>query len=366
MNKPLFLPLASHPVRPLLLLVIVTSMAGLSTSAATNEAFLSQDPIMLDKLTVSGRRDQLQVYEQKIDDVFDRARLTKTISYREIILASYDTSRIDILNVLLRKKHYRETVASDHVFFCNYAAINKAIPVIYSLEDPLIGYAGGLGFSSALGAEFLFKRQIIRIDLGGSNIKIAHAAGASLSAALSPQSLEKVKALGLQKKASSFVNAVNFEVRMQDMNRFYAFITGRPIMNSLDALQAIVLLGEKPSIAQVKAIFERNHLAFSEQEIAHIYATTHQGTAGQFGSEGLNTVGGEYAYFALARRLTCGFEILERVTAGESGTPSGVLFKTESMYSEFATVLEQGLQTLSGKDYDDYLERILIEAPGHI
>jgi heme oxygenase len=341
-------------------------MIGLGASGATHEAISNNDPVVLDKLTVSGRRNQLKVFEQKIDDIFDQAQLTRTITYREVILACYDASRIDLVSALRQKKHYRESVASGHDFLCNYAAINKAIPVIYSMENPLAGYAAGLGFSSALGAEFLFKRQVIRIDLGGSNIKIAHAAGASLSATLSPQSLEKVKSLSRQKKDLSFVNEVSFEVRLQDMNRFYGFITGRPIMNSLDALQALVLLGEKPDVAQVKAIFARNNLSFSEQEISHLYTTTLQGSAGQFGSEGLNSAGGEYAYFTLARRLVCGFEVLERITSGEAGTPNGVPVTTVSMYSEYATPLEPGLQTLSGKAYEDYLERILIEAPGHI
>ncbi len=343
--------------------------AGWTTPAIANGpagTASGTDTILLEKFTIEGKRDSLKIYENNTDNLFDRVRRQKAVTYRDVILTTYDPNHFDLLGVLLLKKHHRETVGKGHDFLCNYAAINKTIPVIYSLADPLIGYAGGLGFGCSPGAEFLFKRNVIRIENGGNNIKIAHAAGASLCASPSIEGMGKIKQLGREKRDIEFVKEVAFEIRLQDMNRFYAFITGQPLMTSLDALQALVLLGEKPASTLVKAIFARNHLAFSEEEISRVYQSTHQGQTGEFGSEGVDSSGGRYAYFTMARRLVCGLEVMERVTANEAGTNSGVPISTVSMYSEFATALEPGLQTLSGKDYEAYLERILIEAPGHI
>jgi hypothetical protein len=335
--------------------------------AATNSA-PTNDVIVLEKITIEGKRDRLQMFEKKTEDLFDKTRLTKTICYRDVILVAYDPSKIDILRTLLLKKRYRETAARGHDFFCNYAAINQPIPVIYSLADPLRGSTGGMGgigVGAETGTEFLFKRKVIRIENAGADIKVAHAAGASLSTSPSPDAMEKVKQLGAARKDREFVNEVNFEIRLQDMNRFYALITNRPLMNSLDALQALVLLGEKPESRVVKAIFEQNGLSFTQADIDRVYTTTLQGRTGQFGSEGLASSGGKYANFTLARRLVCGFQVIEKVSSGEIGS-TGAQANTDSMYSDFATILEPGLETLSGKSYEDYLERILIEAPGHI
>jgi hypothetical protein len=364
--------ISSIPKKNLCTQVLITGLAvAVSVSTlcrADASAFSADDPIVLEKLTVEGKRDRLQVFQKKTEDLFEKARLTKTISYRDVILSSYDTSKFDVLKAMLFKKHYRETVAKGHDFLCNYAAINKPVPVIYSLNDPWrvsTGGIGGIGLGSELGAEFLFRRNVIRIDSGGAEIKIAHAAGASLSASPSPDAMEKVKQLGAARKDIEFVNEVNFELRLQDMNRFYALITNRPLMNSLDALQALVLLGENPAPHVVRAIFERNGLSFSQADIERVYKTTLQGRNGQFGSEGLASIGGRYAYFTLARRLVCGFQVIEKVSSGDIGS-NGAPATTEFMYSDFAAVLEPGLETMSEKEYEAYLERILIEAPGHI
>ena len=345
----------------------LAASASIPALGAINDA-PSNETIVLEKITVEGKRDRLQVFDRKTEDLFDKTRLTKTICYRDVILASYDTSKIDVLKALLLKKHYRETVAKGHDFLCNYAAINQPVPVIYSHADPLRGSTGGfggIGIGSETGTEFLFKRKIIRIDNAGSEIKVAHAAGASLSASPSPEAMEKVKRLGAARKDREFVDEVNFEIRLQDINRFYALITNRPLLNSLDALQSLVLLGEKPEPRIVKAIFERNGLSFSQADIEGVYKTTLQGRTGQFGSEGLASSGGKYADFTLARRLVCGFQVIEKVSSGEIGS-TGAQANTDSMYSDFVTALEPGLETMSGKQYEAYLERILIEAPGHI
>jgi hypothetical protein len=55
--------------------------------------------------------------------------------------------------------------------------------------------------------------------------------------------------------------------------------------------------------------------------------------------------------FTVANRLVKG--MTAREFADENGSSGSIS-------------LESGLQFLSGKDYEAYLERILIEAPGHI
>jgi hypothetical protein len=161
--------------------------------------------------------------------------------------------------------------------------------------------------------------------------------------------------IGKQKRDIEFVKEVNFEVRLQDMNRFYAFMTsGHPIMTPVETLQALVMLGEKPDPKVVKSIMDRHRLAVSEAEIADVLATTRQGKDGEFGAEGTALIGGEFSVFTVARRLVTGLEVKETQDGGEAGSQDSVL------------ELESGLRSFHGKAYEAYLERVLIEAPGHI
>jgi len=303
-------------------------------------------PIILDKMSVKAVRDRIDRYQTKADDLFDGLRLEKKIRYATVITSSYDTSKFDLVETLLAKKKFRETVANGHTFFCNYAAVNLDVPVFFEMVDETRSVSTnghGLG-----GSMYLFKKKKIQIRLGGDKTKIYHAAGAALCGFIAPENLAKIKEMGKNKKETEFVKEVNFEVRLQDLNRYYAAITGgSPIMTPIDAVHAIVALGEALKKPLVQDILARNHIDYIPVELDKALATAaYKKDGDDAGDTGFATT------FTIARRLVRGLSA--RDSADANGGGSSMVF------------VEPGLQTLTGKAYESYLERILIEAPGHI
>ena len=117
---------------------------------------------------------------------------------------------------------------------------------------------------------------------------------------------------------------------MQDLNRYYAITTGHYLMTPADALRAIVMLGEKPKAKTITSIVERNHWQITPAEVSDILSI----------NESKQVVGTDVGrgLFKLAFRLLRGLQ-------------------SEN---------ESGLQDLGGTSYEQFLEKIMTEAPGHI
>jgi hypothetical protein len=325
-------------------------VGGAVLSAAEEQPSSSEPvntvPIMLDAVSVKAARERVDRYQAKADDLFDGLRAEKKIRYATVIEGSYDTSKFDLVETLLAKKKYRETVAKGHTFFCNYAAVNLDVPVFFEMVDELRGVSvngGGVG-----GSMYLFKKKKIQLRLGGDKTKIFHAAGAALSGFIAPENLPVIKDIGKKKKDAEFVKEVNFEVRLQDLNRYYAVMTdGRPIMTPIDAVRAIVGMGESLKKPMVQEILTRNHIDYIPAELDKALANAvYKKDGGDTGENGIATT------FTVARRLVGGMLSTDSADANGGGSS--------------AVLVEPGLELLSGKEYEDYLERILIEAPGHI
>jgi len=310
-----------------------------SVPASKNET------IVLDKMTVKAGRERLEVYQAKADDIFDGLRAAKRIRYATVILSSYDTSKFDLVETLVAKKTYRETVARGHTFFCNYAAINMDVPVYFEMYDETRGIqqaSGGLG-----GSMYLFKKKKIQVRIGGDKTKIYHAAGAALSGFIAPEYKNVIQEIGKKKKDAEFVKQVNFEIRLQDLNRFHALLTmGYPIKTPVDAVRAIVSLGERLKKPMVEQILARNRINYEPEALEKALASPKFNDGGEDNSE--DGSGVSPTTFTVAKRLVAGF------------------WGAEGGFGGSRVPIEPGLETLSGKAYEDYLERILIEAPGHI
>ena len=304
----------------------------------------SEPVIVLDKVAVKAVRERIDIYQAKADNIFDNLRVDKKIRYTTVILKSYDTSKFDLIETLIAKKKYRETTAKGHTFFCNYAAINTDIPVYFEMVDEMRSVRSNSG--TLAGSIYLFKKKRIQVRQGGDKTKIFHSAGAALSGFIAPENLATIKEIGKRKKDIEFINEVNFEVRLQDLNRYHAMVTnGRPIMTPLDAASAIIAMGEKPEKPLLEKILERNHIAYKTEELDKVLASR------AYVKDGGDTDDTE-------SNITT-FKVAKRLVLGLTGTSTDDTLTTYEMR-------EKGLRYLSGQDYEDYLERILIEAPGHI
>ena len=327
------------------LLPAITLYCAAQTPPQATPDPLNTEPIKLEPMAIKAIKERVEIYQNKADTIFDGLRLEKKIRYSDVIANSYDTSKFNLTTILVAKKKYRDAVAKEgHTFFCNYAAFDKEIPVYFEMYDEMRGHTtngGGMG-----GSFYFFKKKKIQIRQGGDKTKIYHAAGAALSSFIAPENLDRIKEMGKKKQDADFVRQVNFEVRLQDLNRFYgATHNGCPIMNPIEAVIAIVSMGEPLKRDMVQKILERNHIAYKPEALDKALATPRTHDAGN-SDDGF----GETT-FTVARRLIKG------MTAGEYADENG---------SAGSRTVEDGLELLRGKEYEAYLERILIEAPGHI
>lgn len=336
-------------LRCLITLALLSSIyhKALAEDAASSSSSLNTEPIVLDKVAITSIRERVDMYQAKVDDLFDGLRVEKKIRYSTIILKSYDTSKFDLVEALIAKKKYRETIAKGHTFFCNYAAINVEMPVYFELYDEIRNSSSAL--PGRKGSMYFFKTKRIQLRGGTDRTKmitttICHTAGAALSGFIAPENEKIIEEMGKKKKDYEFVKAVNFEVSLQDLNRYHAMLSdGRPIMNPLDAVKAIVSMGERLKKPMVQGILARNHFDYKPEDLDKVLSSAAYKNDGEDLPDGNGGV--HISPFTLAK---------------------GLVRRAQSNSGIETVNTEPALELLSGKAYEDYLERILIEAPGHI
>lgn len=145
---------------------------------------LNTVPIVLPTFTISEKTTRRQVYDAKVENLWDAKRKEKTISYVEVLTAAYDTTKFDLGKCLLAKKAYRETIAKDRPFFCNYGAANKQVKINWdSLSNRNIGVMRmrmGAATTKA-GVGFSYKTGEITLALEAPLPYLLHASGTALS-----------------------------------------------------------------------------------------------------------------------------------------------------------------------------------------
>ncbi|MFT3781155.1 MAG: hypothetical protein QM790_04000 [Nibricoccus sp.] len=327
---------------------VVTVFAFLALIARSEDQTtpepLNTTPIVLDAVSVTAIKERLKAYELATKSFWFSAQESHTVSYLDVITMAYGKAEFDLATVLLKKKAYRDHVgALGHDFFCNYAAIDKSIPVFFrALADD----QHPVRRRSNEWAYYDFKRKAIYVERQLYYSSLLQAAGLSLCTSPSPAALERIKKIGAQKKDFEFLRQVTFEVELQDLNRFYALYSKRPIMTPLDTLEALCMLGEKPRASTVQAILERNGFKVDPALIRKIIESTKERQAVVLYDappvvESMGPANNGPESFLGAHRLITGF--------------------TDNDY-----VVATGLRRESGQPYEKFLERILIEAPGHI
>ncbi|MFT3870123.1 MAG: hypothetical protein QM715_16875 [Nibricoccus sp.] len=329
---------------------------------ATEPAMLNLDhePILLDSVTVKTIRDRTKIYELAARNFWNSTQEKRTVSYLDVLVVAYEKAEFDLADALLKKKRYRDWMETKgHDFFCNYGAINVQVPIAFKNT---IGPAQGLAKSGSREfAQYNFKRKSIIIERELYHTSLMQASGISLCAMPSPTALERIKKIGAAKKDFEFRRQVGFEIQLQDLNRLYALYVKRPIMNPLEALEALCMLGERPKAQTVDAILTRNGFKADPSVIKKILADTKErqkvamydgadtpiveasdspdpSAATVFGSGPANN--GPEAFLGAHRLLT-----------GLTENP---------------VVVIPGLRRLGKNEYEHFLERILLEAPGHI
>jgi hypothetical protein len=299
---------------------------------------------MLDKMEVVARRERIQAYDTNAAALWSQSEKDRKICYAEVILAAYDLKRFDLAKTLKAKKQYRETEAKDRTFLSNYEAILIPVPIQYQaykglgsalepsfsgLKTPTLTDGATVGYS--------FKHRLIlgdKYEQRPMYPQLMVASGMSL-AAYKPSAIAAARISAIrfqlsygkrQQMFNQFCEDAIMEARLQDLNRFYGVQKGHPIMTPLEALEALVLLGEKPSITAIERIFTRNNFACEKAVIENPFASTKGIKDSKFAEE----FDGKFSALLQAHRL-----------------------------------VEQ-LQQVDGTEYEKTLAKVLIEAPGHI
>lgn len=316
----------------------------------------NQNPIVLDKMTIGAIRQRTKIYDRRAERLWDDSVKLKTISYLDVITTAYADAQFDLERVLLAKKAYRDRITRlGHDFFCNYAAIHIQVPVAFrNLVEPMGGYTA----ASKEYVSYSFGKKRIQIERLVYKTALMQASGVSLAAYPSPQSLERIKQIGAAKKDFDYRRQVNFELQLQDLNRMYALYAGRPIMTPLDAVEALCMLGERPKAAEVADILKRHNFYVSPATLDSVIKTTKQREAtlidlsDVIGGEIPMSLGDPGIYFG-SSPVNLGPETFRAARQLISGRREG------------KDLVSEGLQTF-GKGRRNLLEKILIEAPGHI
>jgi hypothetical protein len=142
---------------------------------------------------------------------------------------------------------------------------------------------------------------------------------------------------------------VEYELKLQDLNRYYATFTGSPIMMPLDAIRALAMFGHVANKQVVSAILARHGIGATDAQITAAL------TAPKVRRDGKADT------FRLAYRLVDGFSALG-VNPDNCG--EGVVPGDPESWDVYR--VEDGLNQKDHAAYEKMLEQIIIEAPGHI
>ncbi|MFT3782137.1 MAG: hypothetical protein QM790_08980 [Nibricoccus sp.] len=320
-----------------------------SVLPATGEYF-SEKPVLLPEMRVSEKTERRKVYEAKVEVLSSSAFKRHSISYVEVLEAAYDTSKFDLVKCLLEKKAYRETVAKDQPFYCNYGAANVEVKINWRSSEK--GVFGGVmtrgSGATTKGLGFDYTTREITLSPDAPFQFLLHASGAALSGFPSKKTAAAMKERVGKKEADAVSKHVEFELQLQDLNRYYATFTGAPIMSPLDAVHALAMFGHTPHKDIVLKILKRHGLSANDAQLAKALSSEKVKRDGRAG------------VFELAYRLVDGYSAL--------GYSDAIDAENDGRYTE-DLVRYQVADGLNQKDHAEYeamLERIIIEAPGHI
>lgn len=224
----------------------------------------------------------LNHYSDRARSLHDFVRHQGSLSYLEAISYAYPKGSID--GTVLRKKEIWRQDAKEKgaTYVSDYTSISFAAKVV-SMPRQMDASS-----SSFVTAEYEARHNEIRVSSQATDEALYHEAGhvlqrasiceTSTSMRQFPNSVYEIssslEALQKNKKSEQtrvshltyLLNQEEFEVRLQDLNRFYSCIEGSPIMDSYQALHALMILGVEFESVPPRAILERLGIYLNDSE----------------------------------------------------------------------------------------------------
>lgn len=214
-------------------------------------------PLALANVSESPRQERLATYTDKVATLRSEAIRNGSVCYTDVIQTVY--ADFDLQSILAAKSDWRLARGSGSTFLTDYESLaaSASVAEVKPVRNPQLG--------STMIGRYEPRVHAIKIADTASDFAIVHEAGHALQRrALSDRSIHRSKSVrftelelnlrsyskrpGIDpidaKRLRYLASQDEFEVRLQDLNRFYAITgAGRPIMDPADAIDALARLG---------------------------------------------------------------------------------------------------------------------------
>lgn len=218
-------------------------------------------------------------YRERLSALRSRATTSGRITYAEVILAAYGEGVID-RRVLALKSHYRRRLPAPHRFVTDYRNLEKVSMVSEGRRvfDPLTkGQVEGMYDDHE-------SRVILTRGGGDSTLphEVAHGLQSGRTSAMDGfgdrRTYRAMKAGRLTDSEERVLRYITmsgeFEIALQDLNRFHALATGKgPIMDELGSIAALARFVPGLEIDEVSAAFALERRKIARNEIAQALRT---------------------------------------------------------------------------------------------
>lgn len=251
---------------------LVACAAACLAAAASGYADAEAGPAVAFQESAPARLRAIADYRQKARKLSEDASRAGRLSYSEVLRASYPDGALSE-EVLAAKSAWRDQWSDRYLFVSDYesAGVPVAVRHFDSERNAELG--------STLVGRYEARGHVVRVSDLATDHTVLHEVGHSLQRkALLETSLAKTAFISAsyQNREDSGISPPKreerspmtyrrleylssqdeLEVRLQDLNRFYAVcISGQPIADPLEALAALLSLGMPVSPAEVREIF---------------------------------------------------------------------------------------------------------------
>lgn len=236
---------------------------------------------------VSSTDSRLIEFQKRTRALKEKAVLRGQVNYLQVLESSYGMAWVD-QDLLDYKQAWRQRAEGlGAIFVSDYTICDQPATVVYStnIKDSRD--------DSMLVAEYEATLNQIELSSAADSSALLHEAGHALQqeaicsarSSLKPppgvnrlidQSLRSIKNEPDREKAKVdylkyLLNQEELEVRLQDLNRFYAVISGQTVMNACDAVLALSALGMEIDVFQLSPWLNGSGLGLlTNQDLAKI------------------------------------------------------------------------------------------------
>ncbi|PTY07577.1 hypothetical protein DB347_04900 [Opitutaceae bacterium EW11] len=200
--------------------------------------------------------DPVWAYQKRLDELDRRARAEGAVHYRQVLECAYSSSWLDVL--LEQKAVYRSWLASRFPIFSHYERMEREIPVDFEVSRTVVD-----GMTEAA-SYFVAADRILVRTVENPGRSLVHESGHSLQherlaelgkdATVCDRRLARFAAKRREPRLDYLLQQAEFEVRLQDLNRFYAaFHAGTPILTPQDAICALAMMGTEVTAVDIES-----------------------------------------------------------------------------------------------------------------